>query len=230
MTTNDTNNMLKNQEKFNTSDEYVKSDDTNLTEKWEAGKLKNGWYWVKTVHGFIQPMYYLVTRVKGELVKGFAEEPEDRAVEVLSPCDYDHFVDLTEKVKTLEKDIKTLTNNYKILEDFKTGHVLVDVGDYAALSEELQRLRKIERKYNNIKVKGNYPDKISKLKSRIKHLLERQANQDKEVENLIELLKECKNIVAHDCWQEAQFSDGQVVERQKLLIRINAAIGESEEE
>lgn len=32
--------------------------------------------------------------------------------------------------------------------------------------------------------------------------------------NLRGLLKECKNIVAHDCWQEAQFPDGQVVERQ----------------
>lgn len=39
------------------------------------------------------------------------------------------------------------------------------------------------------------------------------------------LLKECKNIVAHDCWQEAQFPDGQIVERQDLLTRINAALG-----
>lgn len=43
------------------------------------------------------------------------------------------------------------------------------------------------------------------------------------------LLKECKNIIAHDCWQEAQFPDGQVVQRQDLLTRINIAIGESEE-
>lgn len=48
-------------------------------------------------------------------------------------------------------------------------------------------------------------------------------------DKLLALLKECKNIVAHDCWQEAQFPDGQVVERQDLLDRINAAIGESEE-
>lgn len=103
--------------------------------------------------------------------------------EVLAPCNYDHFVELTEKAK----------------------------------------------KYDRIKINGNYPDKISKLKSRIKHLLDLQANQDKEVENLRELLKECKNIVAHDYWQEAQFSDGQVVERQNLLARINAVLGESEE-
>lgn len=29
-------------------------------------------------------------------------------VEVLSPCDYDYFVELTEKVKELEQDGKTL--------------------------------------------------------------------------------------------------------------------------
>lgn len=50
-----------------------------------------------------------------------------------------------------------------------------------------------------------------------------------ELQNLRSLLKECKNIVAHDCWQEAQFPDGQVVERQDFLTRLNAAIGESEE-
>lgn len=47
---------------------------------------------------------------------------------------------------------------------------------------------------------------------------------------LEELLKERKNIVAHDCWQEAQFPDGQVVQKQDLLTRINAALGESEEQ
>lgn len=53
---------------------------------------------------------------------------------------------------------------------------------------------------------------IEELKSEIKHLKDLQTNQDKEVERLRELLKECKNIVAND-----------------LITRINAAIGESEE-
>lgn len=69
--------------------------------------------------------------------------------------------------------------------DIAHGQALVDeFGDFEALYEELQRLRKIAAKYDHIKVKGNYPDKISQLKSRIKHLLELQANQDKEVERL----------------------------------------------
>ncbi len=100
-----------------------------LTSDWQNEKLERGWYWAKTVHGFIQPIYYLITRVKGELIKGFAEEPEDRVVEVLAPVPpYERFVELTEKAE----------------------------------------------KYDRIKVNGNYPDKISRLKARIKKLLENE--------------------------------------------------------
>lgn len=68
------------------------------------------------------------------------------------------------------------------------------------------------------------------LSSQIKQLLSLQDEEDREVERLRELLKECKNIVAHDLWSRAQFPDGQVVEKDELLTRINAAIGESEEQ
>lgn len=71
--------------------------------------------------------------------------------------------------------------------DIAHGQALVEeFGDFEALYEELQRLRKIAVKYDCIKINGNYPDKISRLKSRIKHLLELQANQDKEIEQLRE--------------------------------------------
>lgn len=68
-----------------------------------------------------------------------------------------------------------------------------------------------------------------RLEKENKHLLDLQANQDKEVEILRDLLKECKNIVAHDLWARAEFADGQIVEKDNLLKSINAAIGESEE-
>lgn len=221
----------------------------NLTDDWKAEKLNHGWYWVRTVHGFVKPVYYLITRAKGELVKGFAEEPEDRVEEVLARCDYDHFVELTEKVKELEKYIQTLTNNYKLLEkeqaaDIAHGQALVDdFGDFEALYEELQRLRKIAAKYDHIKVKGNYPDKISKLKSRIKHLLELQANQDKELESarwyqtiqnediakLRQLLKECQKVLSYygnsnlpcDCSSNIHYDNQTAL---NLLTRINEAL------
>lgn len=156
--------------------------------------------------------------------------------EVLAPCNYAHYVDLTEKVKELEKDIETLTNNYKILEgerasDIIAGQALVDeFGDYNALSEELQRLRTIERKYDKIKVKGNYPDKISKLKSRIKHLLELQANQDKEVENLRGLLKECVNELKLFRMLSLPIASKEALDEcDDFLTRVSSVLGESEE-
>ena len=78
------------------------------------------------------------------------------------------------------------------------------------------------KKYDRIKVNGNYPDKISKLKSRIKHLLDLQDNQDKEVERLRELLREC---LAHLSLGEIGIS---ITPLNILLEHIKAAIGESE--
>lgn len=102
----------------------------------------------------------------------------------------------------------------------------------AELIQQVEILSKENKKLLNlrdkIKVNGNYPDKISNLKSKIKHLLDLKANQDKEVEYLRDLLKECKNIVVHDLWAKPEFPDGQVVDKEDLLTRINAAIGEGE--
>lgn len=55
-----------------------------------------------------------------------------------------------------------------------------------------------------------------------------QTVQNEDIGKLHGLLKECKNIVAHECWQEAEFPDGQVVQRQDLLTRINAALNETQ--
>lgn len=47
-----------------------------------------------------------------------------------------------------------------------------------------------------------------------------------ELQNLRSILKECKNIVAHDCWQEAQFPDGQIARRKDILKRLEKALNE----
>lgn len=61
-------------------------------------------------------------------------------------------------------------------------------------------------------------EELQRLESKLKHLLDLQANQDQEIEALRDLLKECKE----------GFEDGGEIE-EDLLIRIYAAIGESEE-
>ncbi len=188
-----------------------------LTDAWKAGNIKSGWYWVKTAHGFIQPMYYLITRVKGELVKGFAEEPYDRIKEVLSPCNYNHFVELTEKVKELKRDVETLKSNYKLLEkqqaeNLAHGQALVDeFGDFEALYEELIRLRKEVTKGEEIigKLINEGNDAINKTKQ------------------LSCLLKECDGCVRS--LRARGVSDCNGSNLNDLLTRISAALSESEE-
>lgn len=150
-----------------------------LTRAWKAGKLKNGWYFCKVLidnKNHVCPVF--VSKNENDFEIG----------EVLAACDYNQFVELTEKVKELKRDIKVLTNNYKLLEkqqaeNLANGQALVDeFGDFETLYEELQNLRSI--------------------------------------------LKECKNIVAHDCWQEAQFPDGQIARRKDILKRLEKALNE----
>lgn len=112
----------------------------DLTILWKAKKLDTTQrYWV-IEDGFSVPIPRLMNE-DGDFIDGTGYPiPRRKIKAVLDSCDYDHFVELTEKAK----------------------------------------------KYDSIIVNGNYPDKISKLKSKIKHLLELQANQDKEIETFKE--------------------------------------------
>lgn len=78
----------------------------SLTDDWKAGKLneKSIW-WADLGNEKIEP-----ARVDeyGYLfgLDGCFYSPEScEYVKILAPCDYDHFVELTEKVKKLEKEV-----------------------------------------------------------------------------------------------------------------------------
>lgn len=118
-----------------------------LTDAWKAGKLKNGWYFCKVLidnKNHVCPVF--VSKNENDFEIG----------EVLAACDYNQFVELTEKVKELKRDIKVLTNNYKLLEKQQAeilshGQALVDeFGDFEALYEEIVRLRKEVAKRDEI--------------------------------------------------------------------------------
>lgn len=126
-----------------------------LTDAWKAGKLKAlRLYYVLYKNGHIgkanliqTPDYY-----------GFWNNCDlnDLIKEVLALVpEYTEFVHLetivarqAERIKELEQDVKTLTNNYKLLEKQQAENLahrqaLVDeFGDFEALYEELVRLRK----------------------------------------------------------------------------------------
>lgn len=192
----------------------------SLTDDWKAGKLKNGWYFVKTVHGFIQPMYYLVTRVNGELVKGFAEEPEDRVVEALAPCNYDELQRLKEKLdEALKSSAEFEMKAYDLERDLKS-----------AKSHNRYYLKAIK---DMTAVLDYMTDENEKCETKIKKL-EQENKQHKEncccleneklrldMANLRELLKECIPYMDISLIARSE-------EAKNLLIRINAAIGESE--
>lgn len=127
-----------------------------LTDAWKAGKLKAlRLYYVLYKNGHIgkanliqTPDYY-----------GFWNNCDlnDLIKEVLALVpEYTEFVHLetivarqAERIKELEQDVKTLTNNYKLLEkqqaeNLAHGQALVDeFGDFETLYEELQNLRSL---------------------------------------------------------------------------------------
>lgn len=126
-----------------------------LTRAWKAGKLNDGLYYIR-LEDDTTPIAELETWCRynidepNELTQDFFGYPKNIISEVLSPVpSYGHFVELTEKVKELKRDIKVLTNNYKLLEkqqaeNLAHGQALVDeFGDFETLYEELQNLRSL---------------------------------------------------------------------------------------
>lgn len=72
----------------------------NLTDDWRAGKLERGWYFCKLKNGLI---HHFEFNGKDFIDLTCHIVP---VAEVIARYDYDHFVELTEKVKELEKTNK----------------------------------------------------------------------------------------------------------------------------
>lgn len=128
----------------------------SLTDDWKAGKLrKNKNYFVRRVgkkKAYPAHLYeYNAFSFCGNEVCYFPGSKQK--IEVLAICDYDHFVELTERVRELKKDVENLTNNYKLLEskqavDIAHGQALVDeFGDYEAVYQEITLLRNEKRQF-----------------------------------------------------------------------------------
>ena len=130
----------------------------SLTDDFLNKKLRAGsFYFVEMEKGHPEPM---VVDIDGDFndYEGNYYKPEfsKGKLEVLASCDYNHFVELTEKVRGLEKDVENLTNNYKLLEskqavDIAHGQALVDeFGDYEAVYQEITQLRNENRQLRQL--------------------------------------------------------------------------------
>lgn len=194
----------------------------NLTDDWKAEKIKrNKYYFFRDgPYSIVQIGFINYDNDLLELSRDEWIEPE--VTDILAPCDYDHFVELTEKVKELEKDIQTLTNNYNMLEkeqaaDIAHGQALVEeFGDFEALYEELQRLREennsLEQKNSDLlalisegnTVINNLRQLFEKQEEELKTLKMLDMNLSPsitageiEIDQLRELLKECQKVLSY---------------------------------
>lgn len=195
----------------------------SLTDDWKAGKLK----WHASYYCINPKSEVVVATVLGDDILYSKELGGTLNIgywKVLAPCDYETLVHLetktewqAERIKELEQDVKTLTNNYKLLEDKQAsdiihGQALADeFGDFEALYEEVVRLRKEVAKGDEI---------IGKL------LNEGHAAIEKN-KQLSCLLKECDSCVR--TLRAFGVSDCNGSNLNELITRINAEIGESEE-
>lgn len=110
----------------------------NLTDDWKAEKIKrNKYYFFRDgPYSIVQIGFINYDNDLLELSRDEWIEPEVHTdLEILAPCDYDHFVELTEKVKELEKTNKL----YKSLSD--NGQSAIDTNK--RLTEVIEQLREL---------------------------------------------------------------------------------------
>ena len=93
----------------------VQANSQQLTEQWKNGELESGWYYIECVdepHHWIDIDFYRNDCYEDKgFCKGFFDRNDWRGIDkVIAPVpSYDHFVELTEKVKE-NQQLKELLN------------------------------------------------------------------------------------------------------------------------
>lgn len=152
-----------------------------LTNDWKDGKLERGWYYVKSGDE-VYPDYF----------NGYFIQTGDKyGIEVLSPIpSYDHFIELTEKIKTLSSENERLLNlqavKNKKIEELESDSLAKKEGEeiVAELTNENNNLRGLLReckpylsyKINKDKHVGFTPNAANLLTRINAALNETQAN------------------------------------------------------
>lgn len=111
-----------------------------LTNDWQDGKLERGWYYVKSGDE-VYPDYF----------NGYFIQTGDKyGTEVLAPVpSYDHFIELTEKIKTLSSENERLLNlqavKNKEIEELESDSLAKKEGEeiVAELTNENNNLRSL---------------------------------------------------------------------------------------
>lgn len=119
----------------------------SLTDDWKIRKLKAGVYYVRLSNGRVD-----VAKLS-KFNRFYAISYTFDVVEVLSPCDYDLFVELTEKVKELEKEVAK--GDEIIGKLLNEGHAAIEKNkQFSGLLKECRTLCKEMIKVNRLYIQG----------------------------------------------------------------------------
>lgn len=141
----------------------------NLTEVWKNKKLqKHKFYWIKFSFGSDDCFPALLCG--DNAFYGGKKFNKNMDIEVLAPCDYYHFVGLTEKVKTL-------TSENKHLSDLLANQ-----------DNEVERLREENATLNKV-----FETDFDVLVCDVTNV----KQKDQTIEQLREVLKECRPALSH---------------------------------
>lgn len=138
----------------------MKIKDMSLTDDWKAGKLKAGPYYVKLSNGRVD-----VAKLS-KFNRFYAICYTFEVVEVIAPCSYDHFVELTKKVKKIEKEV--------VKGDTITGELLNEGAHIKKENRQLrQLLKEVKEKIHNEFINQDIVsiDKFNKILTRITEVL-----------------------------------------------------------
>lgn len=217
-----------------------------LTAEWKAGKLEaDKEYYIKITDDIVIIDFYTQQYDNSHypLGLGFDLSSNKFIKKILAPvptydeykamqaelAEHRHYCCCSEN-EVMQLKLAEMEEKNKIWDELAENLLCLEEGNW----ENLVKNGTKEQRLDFLKRKEKYSllailDKYEQLKKELESARWYQTVQNEDIGKLRGLLKECKNIVAHDCWREAQFPDGQVVQKQDLLTRINATLGESEE-
>lgn len=141
----------------------------SLTDDWKNKKLKTGQRFFISINGCnAEPATIDIDKDFVDM-EGLPVNPYTNEIQVLAPCDYDHFVELTEKVKTLSLENERLERELRQKVDYI--HEILEIKDiYKNLLKECKPY--IKKEMETIKGAGfcncDWAWKTSDLLTRIK--------------------------------------------------------------
>lgn len=140
----------------------------SLTDDWKDGAIATGtWCWVRVDGKQPEPMVVDCDGWLSSLDDSYKPDSVFLDLEILAICDYDHFVELTEKVEKLEKAfIKALQNNDE-LSAVITGNEL-EIDHLRQLLKECQTFFEEENPKDFTVLSERMEDLLTKIKEVLK--------------------------------------------------------------